>query len=274
MSGQRDETPFFFPGPHGQLFGVLHRPASGGRLPFVVCHPLAEEKLWAHRALVSIARELCDRGHAVLRFDYLGNGDSDGDFRDSSLSTGDADIDAAIERLRRDTGSQCVGLVGLRLGASLAIRAAQRRPDVDRLVLWAPVVDGSRYLQELLRVNLTTQMAVFKEIREDRPALLERLAAGGVVNIEGYEMSQRMGDELGRLNLLEGPPVAAARSLIAQVERAPSARVQPELEALKTRFPQADLEVVQEEPFWKEIQRFYGSAPRLTELTLSWLERS
>ena len=45
---------------------------------FVFCHPLTEEKLWTHRVFVTFARELAAAGHTVLRFDYRGNGDSDG----------------------------------------------------------------------------------------------------------------------------------------------------------------------------------------------------
>ena len=74
-----DETPFFFPSTGGgALFGVFHRPAAidTTRPAFVFCHPLAEEKLWAHRVFVSYARHLAAAGYPVLRFDMTGNGDS------------------------------------------------------------------------------------------------------------------------------------------------------------------------------------------------------
>ena len=44
-----------------------------------------------------------------------------------------------------------VGLVGLRLGATLAARVASRRDDVDRLCLWDPVVLGEVALLDLER---------------------------------------------------------------------------------------------------------------------------
>ena len=79
------ETPFFFEGDTGSLFGLLHEPdpATPAREAFVFCHPFGEEKLWTHRTYVSMARRLAERGHPVLRFDFLGNGDSDGAFADS-----------------------------------------------------------------------------------------------------------------------------------------------------------------------------------------------
>jgi len=96
------ETPLFFQGSHSRLFGVLHEPASHapGRLPFVFCHPFGEEKLWAHRVFVTFARTLAGRGHVVLRFDYMGNGDSEGPFERSSVSTALDDITVAIDWLQ------------------------------------------------------------------------------------------------------------------------------------------------------------------------------
>src|SRR5262245_18163177 len=79
------ETPFYFGRESSPLFGVFHAPARTTCLPaFVFCHPFAEEKLWTHRVFVSFARRLAAEGYPVLRFDYMGNGDSAGDFRDSS----------------------------------------------------------------------------------------------------------------------------------------------------------------------------------------------
>ena len=48
-----------------------------------MCHPLGEEKLWAHRVFVSLARDLANAGFVVLRFDCRGEGDSDRDARQS-----------------------------------------------------------------------------------------------------------------------------------------------------------------------------------------------
>ena len=266
------ETPFFFDRGPWELFGVYHEPRGArGKLPFVFCHPFGEEKLWAHRVFVSFARELARRGHAVLRFDYGGNGDSGGTFADSSVDSAVADIDAAIVALKARVGCARVGLLGLRFGASLAFRVAARRDDVETLVLWAPVVDGSRYLQELLRINLATQMTVYREVRDDREALVRRLEAGETVNVDGYEMSRDMSRQLSTLSLVVEGRGPSAPTLLVQIERAPNAKPARELETLRSHVSAADLRVVQEDLFWKEIQRFYDRAPNLFHSTLSWL---
>ena len=70
----------------------------------------------------------------------------------SDCSTRVADTRAAIDELKRQVpGLDRVTLVGLRFGATLAAAAAAGRDDVERLVLWDPVVDGADYMQSVLR---------------------------------------------------------------------------------------------------------------------------
>jgi exosortase A-associated hydrolase 2 len=266
------ETPLYFDRDSIRLFGVLHEPdgASGGT-PLVFCHPFGEEKLWAHRVFVTFARELARRGHTVLRFDCAGNGDSAEAFAASSLASCIADIHAAVGWLRARTQAPRVTLLGLRLGASLAWRAAASRPDIEALVMWAPIVDGRRYLQEVLRINLTMQMAVYGEVRQDREALSEVLRGGGTVNVEGYEISSTMAEQLDAMNLTDEAVPRVDRALLLHIEKTGRQGPPPDLQRLGERLPAALLDTVQEEPFWKEIQQFYDRAPRLFSGTLQWL---
>lgn len=267
------ETPLLF-GPVGEeLFGMLHLPDQVARpCGLVLCHPFGEEKLWAHRVYVAFAREMARRGIPALRFDYRGNGDSAGEFAASSLSTAVADTQRAIAELASRTGVSRVVLAGLRFGAIVASQVAEAREDVDALLLWAPIVDGGKYVQELLRINLTTQMAVYREIRAERTALVEEMRAGRTVNIDGYEMSIGMHDELSAVKLHGAPKRFAGRCLIVQVDKSPQARPSADLEALRTQYPRATLLAAQEDPFWREIERFYDTAPDLVDKSLAWLE--
>lgn len=266
------ETPFFFPHRNEQLFGFLHEPEGAAALPgFVLCHPFGEEKLWTHRVYVTFARELARRGYPVLRFDYMGNGDSSGRFEESSVSTAVADIGCAIDALKTRTGVEDVAILGLRLGATFASEIAEHRDDVRLLVLWAPIVDGARYMQDLLRVNLTTQMAVYREIRADRAELVEAMKAGGTANVDGYEVSLAMYDELSALKLVGRPRSFGGSCLVVQIDRAQTARPAPEIRQVAQAYPRATFLRVQEDPFWMEIERFYDRAPNLFAATLEWL---
>ena len=269
-----NETPFFF-GAEGQArFGVLHRASPGhaaGAAAFVFCHPLTEEKLWTHRVFVTFARELAAAGHTVLRFDYRGNGDSDGEFSACTLDSLLEDVRAAIAEVRRVEGVRTVTLLGLRAGGMLATLIADA-PDagVDRLVLWAPITDGARYMQDLLRINLTTQMATDKEVRYDREALVEQMKQGATVNVDGYELAYPLYAAVTATKLTATPRTFTGPCLIVQVDRQ-AGRADAELQKLAAGFASATLVTAQEEPFWKELARFYDHAPNLSAATRDWL---
>jgi len=264
------ETPMYFRNGAHALFGILHDASVASPLPaFVFSHPFGEEKLWAQRAFVTFARRLAAAGHPVLRFDYMGQGDSQGDLRQASLATCLSDLACAIDEVKRLTGRQEVALLGLRLGATVASLAAEERDDVAALVMWAPIVHGGRYMRELLRTNLTTQMAAFKEIRQDREALAETMARGGTVNIDGYELAGPLYSDVSAIQLSQ-PRRFAGSCLIAQIERQ-AVRPVPELQQLAAQYARAELVLTQEEPFWKEILRWYSSAPNLFQATEAWI---
>lgn len=265
------EAPFFFPDRTGPLFGVFHDATGRARLPFVFCHPFGEEKLWTHRVYVTFARALAALGHPVLRFDCRGNGDSSGTFADSSIGTALEDLDVAVRTIKVRTGAAAIGLLGLRLGATIAAAAAETRSDVAQLVLWAPLVDGARYAQDLLRINVTTQLAVYREVRQDRVALVEAMRQGQTANVDGYEVGYAMYEGLTALSLKGDRAAFAGPTLIVQLDRGAAAAPQPELTTLAGRYPAASLVQAQEEPFWKEIERFYDTAPNLFAVTLDWL---
>jgi exosortase A-associated hydrolase 2 len=265
-----DETPLFFQNGRNSLFGVLHRPALAADRPaFVFCHAFGEEKLWAHRAFVLFARELAAEGYPVLRFDYMGNGDSEGEFSDSSLDSACADVRCAMDQVRALTGAPAINLLGLRLGATIASLVADGT-SVKDLVLWAPIVDGDRYMQDVLRINVTTQMATFKEIRHERPALVAAMQEGGTVNVDGYELGLPLFSEVAAIKLASASHPHSGGCLIVNVDRQP--RRSPELDRLAASYSDAQIVFAQEEPFWKEIARSYQvRAANLFAVTAEWL---
>lgn len=145
--------PFLFGGPERSLFGMLH-PAIGdqnARPAVLLCNPLGQESITAHRTFRVFADRLARAGHTTLRFDYYGTGDSGGDDIDVRLSGLCDDVETASRQLELETGQASICLVGLGLGAMVAwlVAARAKRPPA-RLVLWDPVFDGPAYL-EILR---------------------------------------------------------------------------------------------------------------------------
>jgi len=264
------ETPFFFPNAGNRLFGVLHHPGQPEpEEAFVFCHPFAEEKLWTHRVYVSFARLLASQGRAVLRFDYAGYGDSDGEFENTTVTGHLSDIGAAVAELRRAVPTvRSVGLLGLRFGATLAALWASRNELDGPLLLWEPLIEGERFIQDALRANLTTQMATLGEVKVTREQLVAEMQAGRAVNIDGYDLGYELYSQIGAIDLLRESP-SARDLLVVGISR--TKRPGKSL----ARFVEqtgAHLEFAVEEAFWREIKVFYDKADALSDVSLRWLQ--
>jgi exosortase A-associated hydrolase 2 len=278
------EEPFIFARDNVPLFGMLHRPANSPRIGFVTCHPFGEEKLWSHRVFVSMARALAERGSAVLRFDFTGAGDSGGDTSDASLDIYLQDLAAAVAELeRRVPGLERIGLLGLRLGASVAALLAERaaldeslaRLRGAPLVLWDPVVDGEAHFQELLRSNLSTQLAVYGKVRETREVLQERIRSGETVNVDGYEIGKSLFESCALPKLLTSEPKQhTGPALVVQIAANDKTPERADLVALAGAHRAGTWVRAIEQPFWREIKPFYGRAANLQQSTQEWLEKS
>jgi alpha/beta superfamily hydrolase len=142
---------FFHFGPERRLFGsyVPQAGGEGASSVAVLCYPFGQEYIRAHKAFRQLAVLLSRTGVPVLRFDYSGTGDSEGVGTEASVDEWLDDVNEAIGEARRRSGVDQVRLGGLRLGATLAALAARDRAEVERLVLWDPVVTGTAFVEDL-----------------------------------------------------------------------------------------------------------------------------
>ncbi|MBK9607646.1 MAG: alpha/beta hydrolase [Betaproteobacteria bacterium] len=139
-----------------QLFGMYHPPtgSANGRYCVVLCNPFGQEVIRSHRLLKVLGDRLSRAGFPVLRFDYFGTGDSDGDDTEGDLETWVEDLLRANDEVTRRSGCGASAWFGLRLGATIVALAAAKVPVAPRrLVLWDPVVDGTAYLRELQKAH-------------------------------------------------------------------------------------------------------------------------
>ncbi|MDO9238099.1 MAG: alpha/beta hydrolase [Aquabacterium sp.] len=149
--------PFRFGSLDRALFGAFH-PAEGApaQLGVVLCNPFGQEAIRTHRVYRVLADRLAKAGIAVLRFDYFGTGESDGEDLDGDLTRWFADIRLAHETLQARSHCQQIAWLGTRLGGTLAMMAAsQAGPQPQSLLLWEPVLDGRAYLKALAQCHQT-----------------------------------------------------------------------------------------------------------------------
>jgi alpha-beta hydrolase superfamily lysophospholipase len=199
------------------LFGWLYRPVgeTSGSLGLVICRPFGFEALCSHRSVRAFATALATAGVPVLCFDYAGTGDSE-DLQPQAdqLQAWTADVVAAVHELQRRTGVERVCLLGFRLGALLAARAAADCESVDALIAVAPVLSGARYLREL-QITMLAQ-AVQRAAEPDMPlAAPPALAAPGAaapaagaggdgsLEVNGYRLSAATTATLAQVDLMK-----------------------------------------------------------------------
>ena len=187
----------------GRIFctGFLPERDGGQQRRILILPPFAEEMNKSRHVLAAIAKQLANAGHAVLMPDLYGTGDSEGDFGDAAIELWRRDIDVAIEHL---PGTGDVDLVGLRLGALLAVDAASRHK-VRSLTLIHPVLDGRQQLTQMLRLRLAAGLMGGGE-KETAAELKQRLSTGESLEIAGYRLSPTLAAGLEALALTEDPP--------------------------------------------------------------------
>ena len=165
QDGPRTMKPFYFGSADAPLFGVYSAPSAvvARQSAVLLCAPIGLEYMRTHYALRLVASQLAKKGIHVLRFDYHGTGDSSGNVGAGQFELWCDDIAVAASKLLEISGVQDLTIVGLRLGAALAVEAvASREIKAKGLVLWDPVVSGSEYLSKLEKMH--TKMAAKRKV--------------------------------------------------------------------------------------------------------------
>ncbi len=112
-----------------------------------------------YNAVVNIDRALAMEGIAVLRFDFTGLGESEGDFSETDFSTNVSDLIAAAEFLRENYEAPKL-LIGHSLGGAAVIQAAHKIESIQAVATIAAPADPSsllRFLGEQFRRDLETK---------------------------------------------------------------------------------------------------------------------
>jgi len=115
------------------LSGVLDTPAGSPVAYALFAHCFTCSKNL--KAATNIARALIDAGIAVLRFDFTGLGQSEGEFADTNFSSNVSDLLCAVDFMGREFQAPSI-LVGHSLGGTAVLQAASQ---VDSAVAVATI---------------------------------------------------------------------------------------------------------------------------------------
>ncbi len=221
--------PFYFGSSTRPLFGAHSPPNKAARdTAVLLIPPMGQEAIRAQRAIRQLGLRLARERFHALRFDLSGTGDSAGDFADVRFDAWVEDTRTAIDELRDRTGIQRVSLVGLRLGAALACRAAHGRRDVDKIVLWEPAFSGVHYLADLRKRHEDFMRAELPR-RRTTPFAQE----GEVL---GFPLSKELVDDLSKIDLPNEPKLDSRSATVVTTEGADDIALEKALPTLTPRW--------------------------------------
>jgi pimeloyl-ACP methyl ester carboxylesterase len=190
------EVPTFFGPSDSPLFGVVHLPVDkqirGGVL---ICGSLGKEGMDSARLHRTLADGLARLGFGVLRFDYLGTGDSAyAQVRDDAVANWVASVGHALDYLTL-IGAESATAIGIRAGCLILdkylARSNAQSHKISRVVYLDPAGTGRRYLRE--------HTALF------RVSVGEGTPTPGEVSIIGGQLSDHAAGEFAALRMGANP---------------------------------------------------------------------
>lgn len=134
-----------FPYRNASLSGAAHFPTvikAGQTLPAIILvHGFVGSKVGEHRLFVKAGRYFSERGYIVFRFDFLGCGESDGDYKDVTVTSQVEQLQHALTFVTqmKEVDSERIAIIGHSLGGAVSSLTSSIDKRVRELVLWSPV---------------------------------------------------------------------------------------------------------------------------------------
>ncbi|MGH2852191.1 MAG: alpha/beta fold hydrolase [Solirubrobacteraceae bacterium] len=216
------------------VFAVLHVPdaAARGHLGVVFCPPFGWDELCTHRSMRSWADAVAADGHAAIRFDLPGTGDSAGSPRGPARAASwSGAIAGAAAWLRSAQDCERVVAVGIGLGGMLAFRAMADGAPIDDLVLWSVPARGGLLVREL---RAFAQIAAGEQAGTGAAAESSAAAVeDGSLEVAGFLLSPATIAELEAIDLTKLPVADGPQRRVLLIGRdsiAPDRRLREHLE--------------------------------------------
>jgi pimeloyl-ACP methyl ester carboxylesterase len=232
------------------LYAAYHAPEGGPdtELPVVIVPPLFEERKSAYAPLRKLALQLAAAGHPVMRFDYRGSGESGSSSSVRRWEHLAQDVASVRKTLASLSGKRDSALLGLRLGATLALQETGRVGG-ECVVALAPIIAGA------------TQVRLWKMRSKIRSELTADSAGGqsgksaqqnDAFDFDGYDVHPGFFDDVAAVNLAKDLGALSCPGLILQLSHRTDAAPES-TQLMATLGSRAKLECLRMEPFWDKL---------------------
>ncbi len=124
-----------------KMLGILEYNESfknRGQKLVLFIHGFVGTKVEPHRMYKKLSDRLCNLGYTVLRFDFVGSGDSDGNFEDMTIEGEVQDGINVVDYCMEKYNYKEIYILGYSMGGCVASILASRVKN-NGLVLWSPV---------------------------------------------------------------------------------------------------------------------------------------
>jgi exosortase A-associated hydrolase 2 len=269
---------FFLPSAGGSLYAVYYNAGPSTEAvtdgPAVLfLPPFAEEMNKSRRMLMLTARACAVRGRAGLMVDLAGSGESSGDFSAARWEIWRENVADAVTWLQA-RGHREIAVVGLRMGALLALEQARAYPgSFSGILLWHPIVNGESMVTQFLRMRVAGGLMASADVRESTSQLRSLLTAGQSIEVGGYELSPHLIAALDglRIEALADAAMPAIEwiEVVAGEGRGPTPAAKGIVETWRARGVNVSLSGVSGVPFWSTVE--IATSPELIEHTLAKL---
>lgn len=164
-----------------EMAGIFHEPEGEVRGGIVLSHCFTCSK--DYKVLAWLGRALAEHGFVVLRFDFAGLGESEGDFGKTTLSDDVDDLETAVQWMLGQ-GHPVQVLAGHSMGGAAAILGAARIDRIKGIV----AIASSAMPEEITRV-LTPENR--KELEKEGSATVSVMGRDFSITSEFFEDLKR-----------------------------------------------------------------------------------
>ena len=180
------------------LAAVLHEPEPvvGNEIAAVVCHGMLSGKDGSKAT--SICKMFANLGLPALRFDFGNRGESTGSAEAVTLLSQVEDLEAATDHLKQRLGVRRFVLVGSSMGGGTVLLYGGKHPDeVAVLCALSSVIDPN-FFQGIFSENV-----------------FDFWKRTGKIALEGIDVSYRLVEEAGRIDMVAALDAYKGRPLLA-----------------------------------------------------------
>jgi exosortase A-associated hydrolase 2 len=255
-----------------RIFVVSRHPASRSGAGVLLVPPFGEEMNKTRGMYSDVAAGLAHRGVATALPDLFGTGDSDGEFREASWDRWVADLRSTLAWMAEE-GWPVRGVLATRLGCCLAAEAVKGwSAAMHTTVFWQPVAEGSRFLTQFLRLRVAASM-MEPDRKETASGLRQRLRAGEMLEVAGYEISPKLAEQIEAVRLATAldPRLGGLHwmEIVRDAQSAMPADAERAVAEARSAGSAPQVRLTAGEPFWAstEIVR----VPELTRQTIETL---